>query len=378
LSSTKAHAEGQTVAASQALYVRADSDETTVVSPRTRAAAELDDLRAEATYAVDVWTGASVDVVSAATHAIEETRHEVELGGAYDAGPGRIDASYRYSYEPDYTSHGGVLGGEVDLAERATTLGLSLFGGRDAVGRSGDSAFARPLTTVGARFTFTQVLDPRTLAQVAWESTSVRGFQASPYRWVAIGGDGTCRGGAPWCLPESAPDERYRHSVAALARRALPRGVSVGGAYRFYLDSWGVVSHTLEPDVALTAPARGRLVARYRYYTQGEADFYRPRYFTLAGATYATRDRKLSAMRWHSIGVGYTLDVAVRGGEVSLGLQVTGSRIDYLAFVGLESVEALDATALIGVRWERGSRRGDAARRGSKRVTAARLGEEVP
>ncbi|MBK9033913.1 MAG: DUF3570 domain-containing protein [Myxococcales bacterium] len=45
------------------------------------------------------------------------------------------------------------------------------------------------------------------------------------------------------------------------------------------------------------------LTLHYRYYAQGEATFYRPRYFDFAdGGGYLTRDRKLSAFLAHEVG----------------------------------------------------------------------------
>lgn len=346
------------VEAAETVYIRTDTDDTTVVAPRTRVAATIDDtVRIEAAHGVDIWTGASVDVVSAATTAIHETRHEIQAGASYTRGTASVGGSYRYSTEPDYRSHGGVLRGAIDFAQKNTTLALALFGSRDTVGRAHDPGFVEPQSSVGGRITYTQVLHPRAIGELSWETTRVGGFQSSPYRWVAIGGDGLCGGDAPYCVPEHEPDERYRHAGTALGRFAGPAGLSFGAKYRLYVDSWGVRSHTIEPDLAWGVAPGGVLSLRYRYYTQGEADFYRPRYFDLDGSGgYVTRDRKLSALYTHSASLGYAHDVALASATLSLGLLATGTRSHYLAFVGLEHVYALEATALLGVRFDVGCR----------------------
>lgn len=340
---------GAEVEAAQAVYVRTDSDATTVVSPRTRVAATLGDTyRVDAAYAVDIWTGASVDVVTAATRAIEEQRHEIQAGAGYESGGLAVAGSYRYSIEPDYESHGGVLRGALDLLQKNTVLSLAAFGSRDTVGRAGDPWFSALQWSLGAKAAITQVLSKRAIGEVSWETTTIQGFQSSPYRWVAVGGQGICAGGAPYCVPEHVPGERYRHAATALARYAGPAGLSFGGKYRFYFDSWGLQSHTIEPDVAVTVARDGSLSLRYRYYTQGEADFYRPRYFQLGAADYVTRDRKLSALHTHMLGLAYTHELSLGRSTYSLGLQASGTYFSYLAFVGLEHVRAFELTALFG------------------------------
>lgn len=339
------------VEAAQSVYLRTDSDATTVVSPRTRVAGTMGDaLSVEATYAVDIWTGASVDVVTAATTAIEEQRHEIQAGGSYQQGDVTVSGSYRYSIEPDYESHGGVLRGTLELLKKNTVLSLAAFGSQDTVGRAGDPFFAEAQWNLGGRLSLTQVLSKRAIGEISWETATIQGFQSSPYRWVAIGGQGLCRGSAPYCVPEHVPEERYRHAATALARYAGPAGMSFGAKYRFYFDSWGLRSQTIEPDIAFAVAKDGSLSLRYRYYAQGEADFYRPRYFELDGVGFVTRDRKLSALNTHTLGIAYTHDFSLATSAFSLGLQASATYFSYLAFVGLEHVRALELTAMFGTK----------------------------
>jgi hypothetical protein len=72
VSCTDAKTVGATTAAS-ALYSRADTNATTVWSPRLRVAGKVgESLGVETAVALDAWTGASVDVTTAATKAIHE------------------------------------------------------------------------------------------------------------------------------------------------------------------------------------------------------------------------------------------------------------------------------------------------------------------
>jgi hypothetical protein len=349
------------------LYVRADTNATTVWAPRQRLAARIADTAGlEATVSVDAWTSASIDIVTSATrnlttgapHVIEEVRKEVTGGAYYEFGIATLSGGYRYSGENDYWSHGGVGSLSLDLFEKNTTLVFSAFGSADQVGRSGDRYWRAPQNSLGGRVALTQVLDTKSLLQVTWETTHVGGYQASPYRFVAIGGNGTCRGTSPYqptplCVPEFVPDERWRSAAVVRVRRALGSKVSIGLEYRFYFDDWGLLSHTLAPDLQWLVTEHGTLSVSYRYYTQDEADFYRPRYLKAPPLGFVTRDRELSAMYSNRLGLGFIQEFHVSDATaLSLGARVGVTRYKYLAFVGLKQVDALEATGLLSLDFQ--------------------------
>jgi Protein of unknown function (DUF3570) len=353
-----AHSEAQNESpgrgtATSTLYARTDSNATTVWSPRTQVVAQAaEDLTVEASYAMDAWTSASIDIVTAATRAVHEVRHEVNAGAVYSLGARTLRASYRYSLEPDYWSHGLVLGTSFDFAQRNTTLDLVAIGALDTVGRAGDARFRQDQRSFGARVALTQVLDRSTLVQLAWDVTQVRGFQASPYRYVAVGGAGTCASLALLCLPEHVPDQRTRQALIARARRALGSHFSLGFSYRFYVDSWDVRSQTLAPELSWLPFEGATFSLSYRYYTQGQADFYRPRYLDASPPAYLTRDRELSAFYSHQVGLSYAHEVPFERRRLALSLAVraAGTYFHYLAFVGLREVRALELTGLLALR----------------------------
>ncbi len=340
--------------ASASLYVRSDSNATQVVSPKVEASGQATEkLAIDASYEIDAWSGASIDVTTAATARIREVRHEVNTGGSYEHETTTASASYRHSNEPDYQSHGVALGVSRDFARRNTTLGLNLLGSRDVVGRVGDPFFARAQWTGGAQLRASQVLSSTSLVQLRYDLLSAHGFQASPYRWVALGGSGTCFGDAAFCVPENVPEARYRHAIMADYRRALGTEFSVGLGYRYYVDSWGVQSHTASPDVAYVLSDAAHLRLRYRYYTQGEADFYRQRYAdSMTTSGYVTRDRKLSAFYSHEADLSYTHDVSFAERTASVAMQSGLTRFRYLGFTGLERVWAFSATISAALSWE--------------------------
>lgn len=338
--------------ASSNVYGRKDSDATTIVSPALRVGGVVGPATVETEYTVDAWTGASVDVITAATPAIHERRHEGDLSVGYERGPVAITSNYRLSVENDYLSHGLTLGTRLALAKKNTIVGLDALVTADVVGRSGDPHYAKPVDSVGGRFTLVQILDKQTLAELGWQTIVVDGFQSSPYRFVALGDMGTCGSLAPFCIPEHVPDHRIRNAFTTRVRRALGGRASTELDYRFYFDDWGIQSHALEPELAVRVADDKTLSLRYRYTAQSEAFFYRPRYFDIASTDgFVTRDRKLSAVIANEIGLQYLQrsESLESSRVVTWGLRTTVSRVDYLAFVGLDHVWAVELTALVGV-----------------------------
>jgi len=349
---TWAPSEARADQAAAALYVRTDSDDTTVISPRARGQKRLGEATAvDVTYAADIWTSASVDIrASASVRPVTEQRDELDLGVTTELEDLRLRGGYRFSIEHDYTSHGVSLGGSLDLAQNAATLDLSLRAFGDTVGQSGNPHFARALTTLDAALTFTQVVDPLMFFQLTYELAHNRGYQSSPYRFVGVGGTGFgCQGATP-CLPERVPSLRTRHAFAVLVRRALTDWLSLGLNYRYYLDDWSLGSHTALADVGVNLADSTLLSVRYRFYTQGAASFYLPQYAAIATDQYRTRDRELSELTYHRLGAELERTFPAGDGKLGLSLSVSGNWYNYAAFIGLDRVSALEVSA--GLRLE--------------------------
>lgn len=335
-----------------ALYVRSDSDSTTVISPHARAGTTIGETtNLDITYAADVWTSASIDVrASASVRVVTEQRDEIDLAVRHELSDLKLNAAYRFSTEHDYTSHGLTVGGSYDFADNAATFDLSVHAIQDTVGVSGDPQFSRGLSTIDTRLGFTQVIDAQTIAQATYELAYIDGFQASPYRFVAIGGTGIGCADAAFCLPEHMPDTRTRHAIAALVRRAVGDDISLGLTYRYYFDAWGLDSHTILPELGWSVAEDTLLSLRYRFYVQGAADFYRARYLTLpAVGDHTTHDRELSPLSAQRLAAELTRGMAFDAGRkyLSATLGLAFAVFSYDDFVGLSSVRALELTTAL-------------------------------
>lgn len=345
-----AHADGVT----GAIYVRTDSDDTVVVSPRAHVTVHVaEPTQVDLTYTADIWTSASIDIRASASKPVTEQRNELDAALSHDFGDLTLAASYRYSVENDYESHGGTASATLELADNSSTLALNLFGFKDEVGRSGSEIFSEPLTTLGARASFTQLLDPETFAQLTYELGRLQGYQASPYRFVGAGPDasGFACVRAIQCLREHVPETRLRHAFALLLRRALSDAVSIGADYRFYLDDWEQRSHTAAAQLGLFATPNTLLTLRYRFYTQEAVWFYSRIYTAPVNVTaYITRDKEQSPMQNHRISLDLEQRVDLRSKSALLfGFQAAGTFFSYSNFVGLDQVSALELTLAVAL-----------------------------
>jgi hypothetical protein len=350
--SAAARASAQEVGS--ALYVRTDSDRTTVIAPRLRGSVTIEEqTKIGMVYAVDVWTSASIDIMTSASQIpVTEQRDELNVSADHELTDLTLSVAYRYSVEPDYVSHGVSGGFSYDFADNNATIAVGANVSSDSVGRAGDPDFAHDSGSAGGRLSFTQVLDRDTVAQAIYELSRIGGYQVSPYRFVAIGGDGLCSssvtspGRAALCVPETSPSERLRHALALELRRSLDDVLSVGGGYRFYVDDWGIVSHTIHADASYLPEPETILSVRYRLYLQGPADHYQPRYE--AAQAYVTSDKELSTLSSHRLGLEaervFSFDTA---GSLAISLALGGLYYAYSDFLPLESIVALELTTAL-------------------------------
>ena len=281
------------------VQVYADSDRTQVVSPVVDARADVAaDTSVSLGYLVDVVSSASVDIVSQASpRTMHDTRHQVSLGLGHVFDTITAHGAYSFSKENDYLSHTLDASLSDELFDKNTTLALGYGISLNSVGRSGDLNFSRSLTVQHVSASWTQLVSPHVATQVTYELGDASGYQASPYRFVPV--RPRLDAAPSFWVPETDPDTRWRHAIVVGANRALDSG-SVQGDYRFYLDTWGIASHTLGARYFSSLTKHLELRLRERFYTQGAASFYQNLY-TMA-TKYITYDRELSPLWSETIG----------------------------------------------------------------------------
>jgi hypothetical protein len=347
-----AHAQAQTIAGTS-VYVRTDTDRTTVVAPRLHVGAPVaDKTRVDLVYTADVWTSASIDIRASASKPVTEQRDEIDATVTQEWEDFSLSGTYRYSHEYDYLSHGGTLTGSYSFAEKSATLDFRLAATFDDVGRAGFPTFNREVTNLGARVGFSQLLDQQTYVQVLYELMSANGFNSSAYRFIGIGTEnGLCGANSrppnAYCIPEHSPSERLRHAVAANFRRALGDSASLGLGYRFYLDSWDVMSHTGLAELNFMPGKEWLLGLRYRFYMQGAAKHYRPVFMSSdIGLEFYTNDKELSKFTSHrlALDIEKAFELDDRGHVLTVVLSGAPSFFSYENYLPLKSITAFELT----------------------------------
>lgn len=260
--------------------------------------------RVNAHFLVDAITSASVGAGSIG-QPFTEMRYELggrylkELDGVLPV-PVRVGGGGRVSYEPDYLSLFASATGQIDLAQRNATIGLTLAQGRDHITNAGAQGGMQPeisgdLNTTLASVSLSQIISRDLVAGLTYDVIHLDGFQENVYRLVAAGGA---------FEPERVPETRTRHAVFGNLRGYFePTETTLVLGYRFYADDWGVRGHTPEIRVIQSVVPDVLAHLRYRHYQQTSADFYKEIYDTADPMLepFLTADEKLSAFRTQTV-----------------------------------------------------------------------------
>lgn len=150
---------------------------------------------------------------------------------------------------------------------------LASMGGVSSVPRL---ATSDSKTTADFLFGLSQVINRKWLIQTNISLGQSSGYMNDPYKFVTIYEDvnpGTL-GDPTNYIYESRPDSRFKKSFFIGSKNSFSSGI-LTTSYRFFVDDWGLNSHTLEGRFNFALSETWRLEPGFRYYKQGAADFYR-------------------------------------------------------------------------------------------------------
>ncbi len=324
-----------------------DTDRTNIVTSNVAArGAPSDHFGVEARYLVDVITSASVDVISAATGAFHETRHEAQGGANYHDDSRKLAASYIYSTENDWRSHTANVAFQQDIVRHDVTVKVAGTVVTNDVGRAKDPNFHRRLTVAGGTTGFTFALGRNDLLDVGYALSYLDGYQASPYRFVSFRGSS----GSPFLLnePETDPTHRMRHAVTVRWNHHMFTDTALRSHVRGYTDDWGVASVTAGTEYVVGFGSIETALF-VRGYAQKRADFYASEY--AQPMRYMTSDRELASfvdgfgggrLGWRRTRMGVFEDVHLEG-------KVTGFAFRFFDFPKLRERTGVIGEVAFGV-----------------------------
>ena len=140
------------------------------------------------------------------------------------------------------------------------------------------------------------------LLSLNWETITDEGFLNNPYRTVRFE-DSNNASGYSYEL-ENYPNTRTSNAVSTKIKYFLNYNAAVHGLYRYFNDSWGISAHTAEVGYTHSLKKHWMLDIKYRYYSQGPADFYSDLYPFQNSQNFLARDKELSSFKNHTLGLG--------------------------------------------------------------------------
>ena len=254
-----------------------------------------------ASYYMDLVSSASVDVVTTASPYSEE-RTEYGFGFEYLRDKITYSLGFSSSDENDYEADTAHLSISQDMFGDLTTVALSFARGWDQVSRRGDQLFSDTLDRRVYGLELSQIVTRSLIVGLSWETIAEEGYLNNPYRSVRYVDADEAKGYA--YEPERYPRTRTGNAVALRGRYFLPYRAALQAEYRYYTDDWAVRAHTAE--LSYTQPWGDMWVfdAHYRYHTQDAADFYSDLFPRQGAQNFLARDKELSTMTNHTVGVG--------------------------------------------------------------------------
>ena len=255
-------------------------------------------------YIVPGDTGKPIQIMSGAT--IEDRRFALDLKGRrYRENEGRESLRLGVSTERDYLSLNGGLESETSFDNKRRTLSLGVGFSHDQL-RPTDGASTRfpdrigsaHKNTVNAFAGLSQLLGPDTVVSGGLSFTYNNGFLSDPYKEAYVAGG---------IVPDARPSSREQGAVDLRLRQFFPGlNAALHLDYRFFRDSWGVGSDTIELGWYQNLPADWKASANLRWYEQGATDFYRPYYNVARDDGDYSSDYRLSAYGAYSARLGAT------------------------------------------------------------------------
>lgn len=245
---------------------------------------------------------APVQAMSGAT--IEDTRNDILFSTNYYLNNGRLGFGTGYSTENDYQAINATFDGETHFNEKNTTLGAGLGFSYDTIEPTdGDIILNRPEKEDKQTYTLnlglSQILSRGSNVQSSLTYAHPTGYLSDPYKEMFVLGNPL--------LPDNRPDAR--NQLTWLTRyRGYVRELdgTFHADYQFYIDDWGIQSHTVEIAWHKMLWDQLRIVPSLRYYSQTEADFYEPFFLAPPAGGEWSSDYRLSA--YGALGFGLKAD----------------------------------------------------------------------
>ncbi len=153
--------------------------------------------------------------------------------------------------------------------------------------------------TYTASFSFSQVINSRLQGSIALDLVYQSGYLGLPFHRVFFntGKDSI----------ENLPSQRFKLPIGLRLNYFLGDNIIIRSYYRFYVDSWGLVSHTANLEVPVKITPFFSLSPFYRYYIQSAVKYFAPFEAHVEQDQYFTSNYALAAFSSHFFGMGFRI-----------------------------------------------------------------------
>jgi len=204
---------------------------------------------------------------------ITEQRDVINAGLSYAFDDVTVGVSGGVSGEHDYLSRYINTSVSWDLNKKLTTLNFSVSTAFDDVFPTGKS-YRRSRNNQQVLLGVTQIIDKNSLLQANMTFTTTHGFLSDPYKSIYV----SPKAGALFgnILSDSRPTQKFQWAWLLRYVRSFKKlnQAALHADYRLYVDNWGINAHTLALSWHQPLGDDWQVIPRFRYYTQGQADFY--------------------------------------------------------------------------------------------------------
>jgi len=179
------------------------------------------------------------------------------------------------------------------------TQALTYVNGQLVGGKSKPVIPSKARDTYTASLAFSQVISPRMQGSIALDLVYQSGYLGLPFHRVFLNtGKDTI---------EHLPSQRVKLPIGLRLNYFLGDNVIIRTYYRFYIDDWGMVSHTANIEVPVKISPFFSISPFYRYYVQTAANYFAPYEKHTVADQYYTSNYALSGFTSQTFGVGVRL-----------------------------------------------------------------------
>jgi len=300
-----------------------------------------EELGVEADYFIDKVSGASVDVLSNAS-VIKDERHQKTVNVEYIRNKTTYSLGFTNSTERDYISNTPHFTISQDMFGDLTTVTLGFSSSRNTVGENVGSAEVPNVVWVGTAQSrsyslgLSQIITRNLIGGVTVDVITDAGYLANPYRFIRFVDDSAGNSKGYSLGSQIYPETRTSTAVEGRAKYYLPYRAAATVSYRYFRDTWGITSDTVE--FGYTQPIRNIwiLEGTVRLYEQGHANFYSDLFPFANSQNFMSRDKELAASKNVTLGAKATYAFLPDGWKMfkrgTATLDVTRMQIKYSDF----------------------------------------------